>query len=338
MQYLPILKQSAIISWKRKILWIFGFFALFLGGGSSEYEVVFQGFDRAFRGNIDFFRNLVIYEGTGIFDARWRNLNNLIVKDPVAFAAMLLVGAIFLAIVALLIWLSVSSQAALIAAVEQIKSQKFVSAENSFSKGRKSFWPVFGLNIIAKFIIAVLLFIIGMPFLPFLPLTPAATDVLFVVSMAILIPVAVIVSFLLKYAIAFVVLKSHKLRDGIINGWRLFARYWLISLEMAVILLGIHIAAALAFLVLMIFIAVPFIVIGMTFYYLAFSFGFWAVVVLFGALLVVLSVLFLSWLTTFQYAGWTLLFLTLTASQPRESRLASWISAGARVFRRRKQS
>ena len=66
--------------------------------------------------------------------------------------------------------------------------------------------------------------------------------VLFVVSFIIFIPLAVMVSFITRYASCYVVLKNYRFRDSFKLGITLFTKNWLISLEMALALILVSIS------------------------------------------------------------------------------------------------
>jgi len=170
--------------------------------------------------------------------------------------------------------------------------------------GHQHFWPVLGLNILIKILVNFAFFIISLPLL-FMALNQApiligAYTLLFVIF----IPVAVSLSLLMKYAIAYQVLDNQRFVPAMEKGWQLFRRHWLVSLEMAIILFIISFLAGLAMLVVVSIFIFPLFWMGA-----AFQMGWLTILSLLLALIIIIIVG--SWLVTFQISTWTSLFLAL---------------------------
>ena len=69
---------------------------------------------------------------------------------------------------------------------------------------------------------------------------------LFVFLFLIFVPVVVIISFVAKYAICYVVIKGYSLKKALAKAWKLFLDNWIISLEMSLTLLLLSFGVSLA--------------------------------------------------------------------------------------------
>ena len=163
---------------------------------------------------------------------------------------------------------------------------------------------VFSLNLMIKIVISLVFFITGLPLL-FMALssTPILVTV-YTVLFVILVPVAVSLSLLLKYAIAYRVLDNKSFVSALENAGKLFSKNWLVSLEMAIILFIINFLASIVVLVILSLFLLPLLLLG-----LMFQIG-WLIIMTM-LLAISLIIIFGSILTTFQVTTWTNLFLRL---------------------------
>ena len=131
MDYLDILKGSWQVTWRYKILWLFGLFAAGAGGGSS-WNTSYQ-----FSGDETMY-------GTGSVVDRWlaENLGIILAVTGV------------LMLIALAWWiLSVAAEGGLIALVQEAREDRTVSAGAGWSVGFDKWFPMFGVR-----------FLLGLPF------------------------------------------------------------------------------------------------------------------------------------------------------------------------------
>lgn len=304
--YRPILKKSWEIVKKYKFLWPLGFLAAFLGNTGdlkfffdltanvNEQPVIWQNLkDYFFRpGLINF---LQLFSNTLL-------LNQLIVIIFLTFCLALLI---------FIIWLIISAQAGLINGVYEVENQKKGNFWSNFTIGTKFFGPVFGLNLLAKLIaFLVLTFLI----LPLIIITKNSQFSLAVaiIDFLIFLPLVIIINFVTKYAVAYVVIDGKKFNQALFKGWQLFLNNWLISLEMAILILLINVLASFLFIIILLIIISPIFIIlffsGLTFYF--YFLGFITVILLF-----LLLAFFGAVLSTFQTTVWTLLFLKIRKSK-----------------------
>lgn len=309
--YSNILKQSLKITWRNKYLWFFGLFAALLGNG-GEYEILARGLS----GNADFFPGWRHFIETGVFsDQTLTNINQIMHEDPLSLIMILAVGFVMFVLFGFLTWLVIVSQAALVNDSANIITEKKLGQlgiQNGVAVGMKNFWPVFGLNAIIKLIIYLLFVLLSLPFvLSLAKNSMAAIDLFYVIAFIIFIPLAIALSFIIKYAIAYVVIRGSGFRAAIRDGWRLFAGNWLVSVEMAFILFFINLLVGLALVLTVLILAVPFLFLALIFYYIFSATGFWIVAILALIIFLAITVLTGAALATFQIASWTGLFIKL---------------------------
>ena len=126
-----------------------------------------------------------------------------------------------------------------------------------------------------------------------------------------MVPAAIILSFIMKYAVAYAVIGNRGVFKAIGRSWLLFKRNWLISFELAFILFLINLLVGLAIILAILFLAVPFLFLGLIFYYAFSIIGSWLIAVLAFASFLVIIVVSGGALAVFQIASWTGLFLAL---------------------------
>lgn len=300
--YRDIIKSAWHTLWHYAWLWPFGLFAALLGNG-GEYGSVISAVDRiSQQGSIL----------TGIREAilahqlpsLWQGLQQSFTQAPGSIAATL-----FLMVVALLmiIWLIIVSQASLIKSAADINDGTPVTFSSAAVEGNRYFWPIFILNLIARFAIWLLLAVSVLPFLiSYLARGGSAEfDSLIIISFLIFVPLAIIISFIIKYAVIAVVLDKQSWWPALGKAINLFFRNWLVSLEMAAILFGINLilSAVIYSLIANSLLSAP-LVIALRGINLATVLRFAPQILLLFAVGALFS--------TFQYAAWTILYRRLT--------------------------
>jgi hypothetical protein len=306
--YRSILKQAWAIVWKHKYLWFFSLFAsLAVAGGSMEYQFLAQTMDQGLIDSSyqnlsgiltigDFFQQM----GSGIVNL----FNQNIVTILNAFTFLLL----FLLLVFIFVWLAIVCQAALVDNVKKILSAKkkapVFSIREGLTNGSRHFWSVLGLNILIKALICFAFFIASLPLLFLVGSDNYSFVIVYTILFTIFVPVAVSLSLIIKYAISDCVLEDDSMTTSIKNGWKLFKKNWLISLEVALILFFISFLASFILLLVIFILFFPIFWLS-----LAFSITWLSIVILLLGLIFIIA--FGSILTSFQVATWTNLYLHL---------------------------
>ena len=297
------------ITWRNKYLWFFGFFAALLGSG-GQYELLINGLNGEIGKGA--FSGWESFKDTGLFSGQtFSNLIGVAKEDAASLIIILIIGLVILAIAGFLVWLSTVSQAALVNNTPAHVGNKKGNFKLGLAAGINKFWPVFGLNMTMRFAVVLILFLVGTPII-FLTskLGPVLAGIIYIIVFACLLVAALAISFIMKYAIGFVVLEESRFVDSIRSGWELFKENWLVSMEMALILFLIGLGVSIAYLFAVLILFTPFLLIGLVLskitilgYVITFliAFIFYLVALFFtGAIL-----------STFQTVSWTTLFLQL---------------------------
>jgi len=331
--YRPILKKAFLIVWRHKFLWFFGFFAALLGG-SGEIDILI-GSSR----NVDWgtgFNNIFgqIFENKGIINF----LSDLGERWSQVPAMGLVIIIIFILGFIILVWLFIFSQIALIDSARRISRGEETNGKIRHAVVKKYFWKILGVNILNKVVVYGLLFLLGLPFLVALYKNENTllTVVLMIVSYIILVPLAIIVSFIMRYASCYIILAEEELLSAIKKGIDLFLKNWLISLEMAIVFFVVNILVGIIMSVTTLMLAFPFLMVTEIFIDYGSGVGAWGTMVV--GLVIILGILavFGAVIVSFIYSGWTLLFLKLNGGEQNFSRLVRWVAGvGTGVGRRK---
>lgn len=318
--YRPILKQAWFHTWRNKFLWLFGFFAAWLGT-SGEYELFIRSFDRIHeKGNLLINFNQFIVT-TGIFSSSLTaNIKTLAANSPMTLIWMILLFLVIILATLFIIWAIITSQGALISSIRKTAKNQVTNFQEGLNTGLAKFWPILWLNLIYRFIVFLLFLTLGVIFAYFFAYTFIDPEVfyglsyfiLFLIGFVIFLPLVFIISFIIRYAACYVIIRNFRFREALRSGAALFAKNWLISLELALILLFFHIAVAILLILLVIVIGAPLLLLLAIFYNLGFAFGFYTVTFLSVIILLAVVILTVSVLSTYIWSCWTLLFLQLT--------------------------
>lgn len=309
--YRPVLKKAWEVTWQNKFLWIFGLFAALAGNGGI-YEILVKSFEKVVSRGEFFLQKTPWFWEVSILT--WPRLEDVYEKSPLFVNLFWVLFFVILITVAVIIWLSITSRAALIHCIKKIVSKRKTDIKEGWANGIKFFWPVFGLNIVAKALIFGLLVLITIPTMFFITGGGSSLGwniVLYILAFVIFTILALLISFMTIYASCFVVISNLPFVEAIRASWRLLIKNWLVSIEVAFILFLITLGIGAGLILLSIFYLLPVILLLATFTYLELNIGFWIIFLLatlgwLGGILWVGAVL-----STFQFSTWTILFLEL---------------------------
>ena len=301
--YRDILSAAWRVVWRRPWIWLLGFFSVLLIN-NGEHQLFINAFDRLANPIQNWW-----WPGT------WSNADNISEGGVGVFIATLVIFIILAAI----LWLAIRSLAALFFASDNVLANRPVDLRSSWTNTRGHFWSVLGLIIIGKGLTVVLLMVAVAPLVLALGVGSNQVTVIIagLLSFIIFVPLAIIISFATKYGIAYTVLEQQPLGHALINGWKLFWKNWLVSLEIALILFAIGLAVSIGLVIVSMVILI--IIISMNT-----ALGTVGVPVLMGvtgfvllrllASLVALPLILVigAMLAVFQTAAWTLVFRHVT--------------------------
>ena len=305
--YRDIFKEATQVTWKNKYLWFFGLFAA-LFGASGDYEII----SRFLTGDSSVFGWGAILQ-TNVFSFQTFNtISDFMTEDPLSFILTMFVALFILVLVIFIVWLATVSLSALVANAAALTAGKKVSFKDGVEVGGKNFWSVFALNIFNKVLVSAIFLMIALPLALSAGRSLIAYNFFYFLVFIIFVPVAIVASFIVKYAIAYKVIKNKSLLDSLRLSWRLFLKNWLISVEMAFILFVLNFLYGLAVLLLMFILAVPLLFLALILYYFTSFFGFWLVATIGLILFFILIAAAGAFIAAFQIYSWTSLFIELT--------------------------
>lgn len=289
-----IIRSAWFTIWSNPALWFFGVFAAILSVG-EEYDLLVRNGDvlANVTARLEQLRKAADF---GLVSGFWDNLVSTVQTNLPGTLTVLITWIV--AILAL-IWLIFVSQSALIEGVRRRNEGKPFGILDGFDIGMATFWRMFLMNLTVKAIFYGALMIVVLPLALIFFETPSVGLAVAVALWVFLIlfPLTLILSFVTKFASAFIVIRGHSVRRALLEGWAMFRRHWLISVE-------------LALLILLIGFGVTYMVV--TTLVVTFGFPDNASILSYLVFLGLLGFLF-SWMTIFKFAAWTNLFLALEA-------------------------
>lgn len=305
--YFQTLFDSWKAVWKNKALWFLALFSLFLGSGQWS-NFLSRDFANIFRDEGVIFNLYNIFSVGGFF----HNLKEKITSDPFSFLILLLIVFSLMILFILFVFIAVTAQGGLVYSIFKIGRKEKTDIHESLRIGNNNFWQVLSLNIILKFIVWTLSSLLG--FLGLLVfLKKASFSILLFSALSIgIILFLILISFVFKYSLSFIILKGRNCVDALGDGFKLFFKNWIISLEMAAFLFIVNfVFAVLATWVIRILL-IPISSVGTFSLYLSSSasFGFYFIFIPIVISLVILW--FFSVLSAYNYFVWTTLFIKLT--------------------------
>jgi hypothetical protein len=329
MFYRPILKQSFRLTLQNKILWFIGFFVALLGNG-GEYNIMLTAWDKLRNFDISIKEWSTLATSSPIIAKFLTHLQNLFLT-PLSGQSFDLEGYLMsfgvVILIIGLIYLVITSQGVLISSLDKLTrgriflNKKWLREEWVATRGK--FWELFCTNIIFKVMGLFIAFVISLPFFILISRfahLPILTSLL-AVSFFILTPIMIVVSFLIKYSLMFIIIKDKDPLSAFIAGVQLFKDNWLITTENALVLLVFNLAFALGVFVTALVLSFPFIaVVALWVYPLALPEGYYYSIIAWVTIFVGAGLG--SVLAVFQYSVWVSLFNKLNSRTKVYSKVA----------------
>lgn len=316
-----ILKQALKISWKNKFLWVFGIFAtLAIASGAYDYQFFINSFQQSsLDGSIFTLGSILMtLEAIGLF---FTGLINLFTFDIITILSTLTVIILIAVLGIAFIWLTTTSQISLVSLSKKIINKrgsiKPFFFKDEFTEAHKHFWPILWLNILFVIASGILISILSLPIISILRSDSGLLSGVYVLIFLIFVPLAVALSLIVRYAIAYKVLEKENFFNSIAKAWKLFTKNWLISLEMGILLFLVSLIAHFVFLVLLSILIYPYLL-------FAISKGMAVLAIFLMFVSLILLALCSAFVTTFQITSWTGLFLKLQKT-PVSARLEKFL-------------
>ncbi|MCU0606752.1 MAG: hypothetical protein MUF78_04875 [Candidatus Edwardsbacteria bacterium] len=280
MNYTAIVNQAWEVAWKRRYLWVFGFFA---GMGGNTI------------GNIG---------GRGGREQA-EHIAGWITAHPGLVGALILGGALLWMV---LIALQSLSYAALVHATGTLAGGGTNDFDSSLDAGFRWFWRVFGLQLLLGLLVLALLAAAGMPLL-LAALTQRtgaiiAAAVWLAVAILPVIAIAAVATIVWDLALRYAVLDDRTAGQAIGDGWRLFRANLGPSVVIWLIMAALGMAFGFALIVPLVVFGIPFIIAG--------AFNPWLGIVPAVVLGLPLMAVLVSVYGVFETAYWSEAFVALT--------------------------
>lgn len=306
--YRDVFKRAYQIIKQNKFLWVFGLFTAVLGAG-GEFEPLMKSYTTIADTTSNVFSIQALFRG-GLLGLILDNIGNFFSNYPVQAILFILVVVL---VAVILLWLAIISEVAIFGTVDRLAKNQKSSLAEGFKVGNKFLLPAFIVNIVARAMLYVLFLILVIPLASWFILNDSviAGVIFLLVIFFIYIPVSIIVSFIMKYAVAYVVLEGKKVGEAFRLGWELFKNNWLVSVEMALLVLLFGVVTGVIILVAIGLAAIPFILIGIVAYFFNSVTTFNAVLVVGTFVWIIIAAFIGSMYVAYQYAAWTLLFKKL---------------------------
>lgn len=301
--YRSVLGSAWAITKQHKKLWVFGFFAFLLSAG-GEYQILTKLLNEDYGANV----YNQIASGSMMTSDFWSNLYLVCTTEPRTGLAVIMMILLMVAVGALLLWVCVKSQIALVKWAKNYLNTKNKEKKASFwtevSTSDSKFWSVLGLNITLKIAISFLFTLLSLP-LVFMYFKDSNFAILvYTLFFIVFLPLAISISLIINYSIAGVVLEKQTLVKSFESGWKLFFDNWLVSLEMAILLFLINFVIGLLGVFIVSMVLLP-IILALIIFNLIIPL--YLITVASFLLLIIIA----ATLMAFQTSAWTILFIEL---------------------------
>jgi len=308
--YKPMLKQAFQVSWRNKFLWFFGLFAVLFSSGGA-YNLGFSNLEKVESQGM-WLTNIKTMVQDWPFKFQMINLEE--VWSLFSLSGMLLMLFI-LAIAIFFIWLAVASQGALIYGAAEAIKERNNKFNEVFKHGMQKFWPVFLLHIIFNIILFIILVLLSLPFFILFMVSASSVvwqSILVILSFVVWVPVAIIFSIVIQYALIYIVNENRHIGEALSKAISLFIKNWIVSLETGFVLFFLNLVTGLALVVALVFVALPFIMLGMIAVQVASNTFLWLVITL-GLLTFIVSMFWYgAFWNVFSTMVWIILFERIT--------------------------
>jgi len=315
--YRDVLKKSLAITFTHRNLWFLGIFAALLGG-VSQYTMAMSRSPEDWTTSV--FSAMAIFSRQNGHGDVFSNLAFLFQTNP---AAAIIFSCFFLIIVIValfILWLAVVCQGGLInniaVVIKNNGKKESLPLRDGLEKGIEKFWSVLGFNLIGAALTCFFAALVGLPLVFLTAYSTANVFLLYILLFVIFIPLSLIISFLMKYSIIFSVVKGKKFVDSFVDACHLFGKYWLVSLEMALILFMVDFLCVFLLALIILIAAIPYVfvmrLLSLTFAIAAGTDNFFPFALNIGLFIAMIAVVMGGAIVTvFKTTVWTDIFINL---------------------------
>jgi len=221
--YRQALIQAWHITWHNKILWILGLLSIFLG--QFGFSDIFGRFWLVSAGN----------GGVGLV-LPWASVSWP--GGSWGIVGAFWIGLIVVSLGVFLVFLSISSQGALISySYEWFKDKGYSNSSKSWRRSLKNFWRLFGVQVIRKVLLFALLLMFAYVLKIFLVSSLTLASILFALSLVFVLLLSLLISILFVFTSCYVVIDGKGIKSALGKAWDLLSRHVLVSFEVGFLLM-----------------------------------------------------------------------------------------------------
>ena len=294
--FVKLIKESIVFAWQKKYLWWFGFFIALGSFGSLTFPSETE----------DSEENSEVFEKISYFISNHQTLFISIV------VALLILFVLFFI-------LSILGRGALIKTTYlELEVGKF-NFKKGLNFGKKFFWRILTLFILAFFSIFGIILIMAVPIFFFIVsklIIPAI--LLGILAILILIPILLLTYFLLGYGQLFLVLGNLSIKQSLENAYGLLQK----NLASSLVLLFAFLIVGISFFICTIIVFIPlmiiFVLLGFLFYYFLKTTG--LIIIISIAILIFLIIFFIirSFYEVFRQVVWIKFFQIIAKPKAKQ--------------------
>lgn len=297
--YRHVIRDALRLAFKRRQLWLFGFFAMFLSTGGLV-DTLIRSLNHLSSAQIERLHPELAPRLPEIFAA-------LAPRDLLTPPAWLLFGgALILALLGAGLWCAVVSQGALISGIAAVDHK--IDPRMAIGRGIASFWTLLIINVISKVTLGVAALLTALPLGDALANNRTGAMVLSFIAFALFIAVALSVNVVSFFALIDASLTRSSVRSALTHGFATFQKHWVVAIETALVIFGADILLAAVYFTGLILLLVPFTVLFLMMIAIGTASGVWFFLSMVGIVLLAWTIVTVSFAATFRYAVWTLLF------------------------------
>jgi len=320
-----IIRDALEIAWHHKHLWVFGFFATFIGFGGVG-ETLFNAFTASADGAM--WRPAML--GANGFVPGYATVRTVASFSPFPALAMLLFFAAAALCGAIFAWITVTSSAALLSGSRKIARGGEPHFSDGVKVGAEKFWPLLGVIAACGAVVCLALGITGGNLAASMR-AGGLQSLFFIGAFALGTVIAFFAALTAVYGSAEVIANDAPVSKALRDGFLTAQTHWFVNLEMAALLSLTGLAVGIAVMAAALVCTVPLIFLMAV----ASTFGSQGMVIgiltLTAVILLVLAAALGSFVTTFQVAAWTMLWDELDAKPL--PKILRWIGLTSRKSR-----
>lgn len=299
--YLKIFKDAFFITWKKKILLIFGFFAMIASGGNGFFFSWKESEKNSFE-----------------------NFSNQLINNGFLIAMSL---ALVLIILFLLLSLRLISQAAIIYFVGNTKQETAATFSTLFKKGRRYLWKLLLLDMIIIIFLFLLFFLLVLPVVFLFSIKSNLLALLVgTLAVCIFIPLSILAYFVKKFAYIYIILSRLSIGSAVESAYTVFKNNLAHILLFTLFLFVVGIISGFSLILILFLPAMPFLLLSallsLIFSKIGLYFSIGLGILIFGSIFI----LFQTILETFSQVAWVLFFKKIAGIKIEEETVPEMIS------------